>query len=72
MCACVNEVRLSTSVEVLNFTNDLTMPPGAGPAPPATLFVCLSLYLESGQTVFLPRVRFLKKVSTLSLFENIS
>lgn len=33
-------------VEVLNFTNDLTMPPGAEPAPPASS-VCLSPYLES-------------------------
>lgn len=41
-------------VKVLNFTNDLTMPPGAGPAPLDT-FVCLSPYLES-----VPRVMYVK------------
>lgn len=38
-------------VKVLNFTNDLTMPPGAGPAPLDT-FVCLFSYLESVPDLF--------------------
>lgn len=52
-------------VKVLNFTNDLTMPPGAGPAPLDT-FVCLSPYLES-----VPRVMYLK-VSQSFFFLNMS
>ncbi len=60
VCVCVCDGdRSSSSVKVLNFTNDLTMPPGARLALPATLFVCVSLYLESGRSVFLPGVRFL-------------
>lgn len=71
LCVCDGD-QSSSSVKVLNFTNDLTMPPGAGPALLASLFVCLSLYLESGRTIFLQGVRFLQKISTLSLLENTS
>ena len=53
VCVCVWDWSWSSSpVKVLNFTNDLTMPPGAGSAPGATLFVCLSVYLESGHTQY--------------------
>lgn len=58
-------------VKVLNFTNDLTMPPGAGPAPLDT-FVCLSPYLESVPTVVsesVPVFLFLKNMSLLKVFK---
>jgi len=73
VCVCVRVcVCDGNRSAVLSFANDLTMPPGARPAPLATLFVCLSIYLDSGRTIFLLGVRFLDKFSTLSLFKNIS
>lgn len=59
VCACEKQGIGHLPVKVLNFTNDLTMPPGTGLAPLATLFVCLFLYLESAQTGILLEVRFL-------------
>lgn len=63
VCTCVC-VRDHLPVKVLNFTNDLTMPPGAGPAPLVT-FVCLSLYLES-----VPRVMYLKVSQSFCFFKK--
>lgn len=61
---CVCDGDRSSSSKVLNFTNDLTMPPGAGPAPLATLFICLSLYLD--RLYFFQELDFSLKISTLS------
>lgn len=49
------------------------MPPGAGLAPQATVFVCLSVYLESGNPMehFSQELDF-SKSSHISLLENIS
>lgn len=53
-------------VQVLHFTNDLTMPPGAGLALRDT-FVCLSPYQES-----VPRVVYLKVSQSVFFLKHVS